>query len=58
MKHIAIAAVMILLALPAWADYQDGVDAFDKGDYATALEEWRPLAEQGNASAQNALGYM
>ncbi len=24
----------------------------------TALREWRPLAEQGNASAQNLLGFM
>ncbi len=28
----------------------------DKGDYATALKEWRPLAEQGDAEAQYALG--
>ena len=25
-------------------------------DYATALREWKPLAEQGNADAQNNLG--
>ena len=30
----------------------------DKGDYATALQEWRPLAEQGLAQAQNNLGSM
>ena len=28
------------------------------GDYATALREWRPFAEQGNASAQFNLGVM
>ncbi len=27
-------------------------------DYAAALREWRPLAEAGNASAQNNLGFM
>ena len=27
-------------------------------DYATALKEWRPLAEQGDAGAQNILGLM
>ena len=32
--------------------------AHDKGDYATALREWTPLAKQGNASAQYNLGYM
>ena len=33
-------------------------DAYELGDYATALREWRPLAKQGNASAQFLLGYM
>ena len=32
--------------------------AFDNGDFATALEEWTPLAEQGDASAQFLLGVM
>ena len=32
--------------------YQDGVDAFEAGDYATALRLWRLLADQGNATAQ------
>ncbi len=32
--------------------------AYDRGDYATALREWRPLAEQGHADAQFKLGVM
>ena len=40
------------------ADFQKGVEAFQKGDYATALREWRPLAEQGLAAAQFNLGVM
>ena len=40
------------------ADFQKGLDAFDRGDYATALREWKPLAEQGNADAQFNLGLM
>lgn len=32
-----------------------GMAAFEKGDYATALALWRPLAEQGNAEAQTEL---
>jgi TPR repeat protein len=35
---------------------EDGQAASQKGDYATALKIYRPLAEQGNASAQTALG--
>ena len=32
--------------------------AYDRGDYATAVRLVRPLAEQGNAQAQNSLGAM
>ncbi len=34
------------------ADFQVGWEAQERGDYATALEEWRPLAEQGDSDAQ------
>ncbi len=37
------------LAAPAWAGYQEGIDAYERGDYDTALKEFRPLAEQGHA---------
>ncbi len=47
-----------MLASPVLADYQAGVDAYKRGDYDTVLKEWRPLAEQGNASAQSNLGVM
>ncbi len=40
------------------AAYTAGVTAYDQGDYATALREWRPLAEQGDAEAQYNLGLM
>ena len=40
------------------ADFQKGVEAYQKSDYATALREFRPLAEQGDADAQNNLGLM
>src|ERR1700676_3419508 len=35
---------------------EEGRDAARRGDFATALELWRPLAEQGNAAAQYHLG--
>jgi len=38
--------------------FQAGVDAYERGDYETALKEWRPLADQGYAGAQNELGAM
>ena len=40
------------------ADFQKGVTAYESGEYATALREWNPLAEQGNAVAQYNLGLM
>ena len=41
----------------AWsADFQKGLDAYESGDYATALREWKPLAERGNADAANHIG--
>ena len=39
-------------------DYQVGLDAYNRGDFATALREWTPLAEQGDADAQSNLGLM
>lgn len=49
---------IICLAVPTWADFQAGMDASTRGDYATALREWRPLAEQGDALAQYNLGML
>ncbi|NJL17141.1 MAG: sel1 repeat family protein [Nitrospira sp.] len=46
------------LAAPAWADFQAGVDAHDREDYATALQEWQPLADQGDALAQYQVGML
>jgi len=40
------------------ADFEAGAEAYLRGDYATALKEWRPLAEQGDAAAQLNLGFM
>jgi TPR repeat protein len=46
------------LAVPAWADFQAGMDASNREDYATALREWQPLAEQGDVLAQYGLGLL
>ena len=49
----------LLVALPATAqDYQKGLAAAQSGDYVTALKEWRPLAERGDAQAQYNLAHM
>jgi len=53
---VAILATSITASLAQ--DFNKGRKAFDKADYATALSEFRPLAEEGFALAQNNLGYM
>ena len=59
MKRIISAVVVLIgLAAPARAGLDEGFAAAKRGDFATALREWRPLAEQGNAAAQYNLGLM
>ena len=55
-----VALVLALLcAAPAVAGpFEDTVAAYGRGDYATALRLGRPLADQGNPSAQAMLGLM
>lgn len=40
------------------AQFQAGLTAYRERDYASALKDWRPLAEQGDAGAQYNLGMM
>ena len=42
----------------AAADFATGLTAYQKGDYETAAKEWRPLAEEGEASVQYNLGLL
>jgi hypothetical protein len=60
MARLVLAVVMVLVvAAPAAAGpWEDAVVAYNRGDYATALRLWRPLAEQGNVKAQYKLGTM
>ncbi len=55
---VMLALVVVLVAVPAWADFRAGAEAYERFDYATALKEWRTLAEQGDAAAQYNLGVM
>ena len=53
-----VLAVAVVFVMSVSGPYEDGLDAYHSGDYATALRLWRPLAEQGYAPAQNKLGFM
>lgn len=48
----------LIASVPAWADFQAGLDAYQKGDYVAAAKEWQPLAEQGDPAAQYNLGLL
>ncbi len=39
-------------------NFEGGVDAYKRGDYGTAMTEFRPLADQGHADSQLFLGLM
>jgi TPR repeat protein len=60
-KRAAAVALFMIPALGGAADaapLDDAHAAHRRGDYATELRLLRPLAEQGNAEAQTALGLM
>ena len=60
-RKAAVAAIMLALGFAgsvAAGPFEDGVVAYEKGDYSTALRLFRPLAEQGDAAAQYNLGLM
>jgi TPR repeat protein len=61
MKRLARYAALALMLMPAISfaqDYNAGLQAYSTRDYATALREWTPLAEQGDKLAQYNLGYI
>jgi uncharacterized protein len=58
-KAIFAAMLLVLAPLPSVAqDFMAGLWAFTERDYATALRNWKPLAEQGEVEAQDNLGLM
>ena len=57
-RVLLVLALLLGFVSPAWADILSGAKAYRSGDYATALAEFRKLAEQGVPLAQFALGQM
>jgi hypothetical protein len=59
MKKLTLATLLIISCATAWAANLDkGFAAYNSGDFASALSEFKPLAEQGDTLAQFAIGYM
>ncbi len=53
-----VLAVALVFVMSVSGPFEDAEDAYDSGDYATALRLWQALAEQGNATAQFNLGHL
>ena len=50
--HVGSAEAQLEGVAPVGAGPGEGWASYKRGDYAAALREWRPLAVQGNATAQ------
>ena len=60
LKH-TIAAILLMwsFAAPVAAGpLEDGYTAYTRGDFATAMRLMRPLADQGNITAQIVVGFV
>lgn len=58
-RSMLVALALLLAVVPsARAGFDQAAAAFDKGDYATALEELKPLAAKGDARSQYAMGVL
>src|SRR5712671_1440370 len=55
---VFLAAQFIGASAALAGPWEDGMAAYNRGDYLPAIRLFRPLAEQGNPKAQNVLGVM
>ena len=58
-KHLVLLVTFLSLASSlAYAGFDEGKAAYDRGDYTTAYKEFKVLAERGKSEAQYYLGIM
>jgi TPR repeat protein len=55
---LIVTACCILGSVALAGPWEDGMAAYNRGDYAPAIRLFRPLAQRGNARAQAAIGAM
>jgi TPR repeat protein len=64
MRRLGIAGALIVIAqilggrVALAGPWEDGMAAYNRGDYAPAMALFKPLAWQGNAKAQAVIGAM
>ena len=56
MRALLLFVTAAALAVPALADTKAGVDAWERGDYKIAVDEWRRAAAKGDPDAMFNLG--
>ena len=56
--RLLVVSILLVAGVPARADFQAGVAAYERGDYKAAYEEWLPLATDGVAKAQHNIGIL
>ena len=57
MRYLIISVLAFMLSLPVAAqDFQKGVEAYERGDYATALREFRSMANSSSRCTVSATG--
>ena len=57
-RIVAALPILVVLAMPAHADFRSGIEAFKRGEYTVAKAEFEVLAKQGMTAAQTNLGLM
>lgn len=55
---LILAAILLNAPLPALAGWPEGLDAYQRKDWAAALRELKPLADDGHVGALSRLGQM
>ena len=63
MKKLVIAGLIATAQIPGATcalagPWEEGMAAYNRGDYLPAMQLFRPLARQGNAKAQGLIGAM
>lgn len=57
-KGYSVCLALLVCGALWGANFQAGLEAYQRGDFAAALKEWQPLAEQGDANSQYNLGML
>ena len=57
MKYLIYAFLLCAVSV-SYAGFDEGFEAYKKGNYTVALKEFKLAAEQGNAYAQFGIGLM